>query len=90
MQGLTARLSALEADAAAALKAITYLDRLDEGRVDMETLVRGRAVPLWICGCSERSPAPAQRPGAARQICGRAGARHPRSLAPLRTGRRVA
>jgi hypothetical protein len=44
MQELVARLSALDAEAGAALKAITYFDKLNEGRVGLETLVRGAAV----------------------------------------------
>jgi hypothetical protein len=44
MQELVARLSALDAEAGAALKVITYFDKLNEGRVGLETLVRGAAV----------------------------------------------
>jgi hypothetical protein len=44
MQGSTARLSALEAEAGTALQAITYFGKLNEGRVALEALVRGGAV----------------------------------------------
>lgn len=44
MQELVARLTALDAEAGAAFKVITYFDKLNEGRVGLETLVRGAAV----------------------------------------------
>ena len=44
MQELVARLSALDPEAGTVLKVITYFDKLIEGRVGLETLVRGAAV----------------------------------------------
>ncbi len=44
MQQLVARLSAIDAEAGAALKVISYFDRLNEGRAGIESLVRGAAV----------------------------------------------
>jgi hypothetical protein len=44
MEQLVARLSGLDAEAEFALKVITYFDKLNEGHVGLETLVRGAAV----------------------------------------------
>jgi hypothetical protein len=48
---LAGRLAALDPDAGAALQVITYFDRLMEGRVGLEALVRGAAV---LSGCPAR------------------------------------
>jgi hypothetical protein len=44
MQELVARLAARDSEAGAALKVVNYFDKLNEGHVGMETLVRGAAV----------------------------------------------
>jgi PucR C-terminal helix-turn-helix domain len=44
MEQLVARLSALDAEAGAAVRVIGYFDKLTEGHVGLETLVRGAAV----------------------------------------------
>ncbi|WP_309484169.1 helix-turn-helix domain-containing protein [Streptomyces himalayensis] len=51
MKELAGRLAALDPDAGAALQVITYFDRLMEGRVGLEALVRGAAV---LSGCPAR------------------------------------
>ncbi|MFF4349661.1 helix-turn-helix domain-containing protein [Streptomyces sp. NPDC001530] len=51
MKELAGRLAALDPDAGAALQVIAYFDRLTEGRVGLEALVRGAAV---LSGCTAR------------------------------------
>ena len=51
MRELAGRLAALDPDAGAALKVIAYFDRLTDGRVGLEALVRGAAV---LSGCPAR------------------------------------
>ncbi|MER5180542.1 helix-turn-helix domain-containing protein [Streptomyces sp. NPDC002896] len=51
MKELAGRLAALDPDAGAALQVIAYFDRLMEGRVGLEALVRGAAV---LSGCPAR------------------------------------
>lgn len=54
MQELVARLSALDPEAGTVLKVITYFDKLIEGRVGLETLVRGAAVLSgFVAGVSD-------------------------------------
>ncbi|WP_329326586.1 helix-turn-helix domain-containing protein [Streptomyces sp. NBC_01689] len=48
MKELAGRLAALDPDAGAALRVISYFDRLIEGRAGLESLVRGAAV---LAGC---------------------------------------
>lgn len=51
MKELAGRLAALDPDAGAALRVISYFDRLTEGRAGLESLVRGAAV---LSGCPAR------------------------------------
>ncbi|MHC3467347.1 helix-turn-helix domain-containing protein [Streptomyces sp. 7R007] len=51
MKELAGRLTALDPDAGAAVRVITYFDRLAESRAGLETLVRGAAV---LAGCPAR------------------------------------
>ncbi|MEU1185354.1 helix-turn-helix domain-containing protein [Streptomyces sp. NPDC005820] len=51
MKELTARLSAVDPDAGAAVQVIAYFDRLAEARAGLEALVRGAAV---LSGCPAR------------------------------------
>jgi len=51
VEDLLGRLSALDPDAGAAVKVIAYFDRLVEGRVGLEPIVRGAAV---LTGCAAR------------------------------------
>ncbi|MFG2475130.1 helix-turn-helix domain-containing protein [Streptomyces fagopyri] len=51
MKELAGRLAALDPDAGAALRVISYFDRLIEGRAGLESLVRGAAV---LAGCPAR------------------------------------
>ncbi|MET8411474.1 helix-turn-helix domain-containing protein [Streptomyces sp. NPDC005195] len=51
MKELAGRLAALDPDAGAALRVISYFDRLTEGRAGLESLVRGAAV---LAGCPAR------------------------------------
>jgi hypothetical protein len=51
MKDLVGRLSALDPDAGAAIRAITYFDRLAESRAGLEAIVRGAAV---LAGCPAR------------------------------------
>lgn len=58
MRELAGRLSALDPDAGAAVRVITYFDELAEGRAGLETLVRGAAV---LAGCPARLDDTARR-----------------------------
>lgn len=51
MRELVGRLNALDPDAGAAVRVITYFDQLDESRAGLEALVRGAAV---LAGCPAR------------------------------------
>ena len=73
MQEPTVRFSPLETEAGAALKAMTRFEKLSDGHVGQETLVRGRVVP---CGCAADLSAwvaPLQCRGASPQIHCRVG-----------------
>lgn len=58
MRELVGRLTALDPDAGAAVRVIAYFDRLAEGRVGLEAVVRGAAV---LSGCPARLADPERR-----------------------------
>jgi PucR C-terminal helix-turn-helix domain len=58
MKDLEARLTALDPDAGAAVRAITYFDRLTDARAGLQAIVRGAAV---LTGCPARLTDEARR-----------------------------
>ena len=58
MKDLAVRLAALDADAGAALRVITYFDSLTESRAGLQAIVRGAAV---LSGCPARLDDPERR-----------------------------